>query len=370
MVTFNIVQSLKGDVLQMTATYGADFSEHQGKINANQFKDKIQFGIIRVQAGYTHEDIRHKDYEQQFLNAKIPFVSYAYACYVSVSDAIAEANSFVSRLNKNVPKNKLRTAVDVEEIDVRNHADFVPATQAFIYTVKKAGYDCGIYSTVNYFTNQGLGNVKADFRWVAYPPVADEDNGQPHNRPNIPFDIWQFSWKGRLPGVPDNVVDLDLCRDSSFLNYLTAGAKVSLAVKSSQTVVTSSSGILKQGNSGQAVLDLQKKLSSVYYYPDKGAKNNGCDGIYGPKTADAVKRFQIMHGCTADGIYGPQTAATLNKAIASQKQAVSSRPVHTVVSGDTLWDIAQKNKTTVQNLKNINHLTGDTIYPGQKLYLK
>ncbi|MCG0056979.1 peptidoglycan-binding protein, partial [Escherichia coli] len=33
----------------------------------------------------------------------------------------------------------------------------------------------------------------------------------------------------------------------------------------------------------------------------------GIDGVYGPKTADAVARFQSVNGLTADGIYGPAT---------------------------------------------------------------
>jgi len=43
--------------------------------------------------------------------------------------------------------------------------------------------------------------------------------------------------------------------------------------------------------------------------------------------------------------------------------------VYTVVAGDTLWSIAQRYQTTVDNLKKINNLTSDTIYPGQKLNL-
>ncbi|PJN83642.1 hypothetical protein CV739_15355 [Bacillus velezensis] len=31
------------------------------------------------------------------------------------------------------------------------------------------------------------------------------------------------------------------------------------------------------------------------------------EDIYGPKTANAVKRFQSMYGVTADGIHGPKT---------------------------------------------------------------
>lgn len=63
--------------------------------------------------------------------------------------------------------------------------------------------------------------------------------------------------------------------------------------------------------SGSGVRKVQEALASVYYYPNKGAKNNGVDGWYGPDTADAVKRFQSMHGLTADGIYGPDTRSKL-----------------------------------------------------------
>lgn len=66
--------------------------------------------------------------------------------------------------------------------------------------------------------------------------------------------------------------------------------------------------------SGSGVKAVQKALASVYYYPDKGAKNNGVDGVYGPKTADAVRRFQSMHGLKADGVYGPNTKKALEKA--------------------------------------------------------
>ena len=76
------------------------------------------------------------------------------------------------------------------------------------------------------------------------------------------------------------------------------------------------SGVLKVTNpltKGAGVKAVQEALAAVYYYPDKGAINNGIDGYYGPKTANAVSRFQMMHGLTADGIYGPKTKAALEK---------------------------------------------------------
>lgn len=66
---------------------------------------------------------------------------------------------------------------------------------------------------------------------------------------------------------------------------------------------------------GAGVTAVQKATSSVYFYPDKGAKNNGIDGVYGPKTADAVRRFQSVHGLKPDGVYGPKTRAALIKAM-------------------------------------------------------
>lgn len=76
------------------------------------------------------------------------------------------------------------------------------------------------------------------------------------------------------------------------------------------------SGIIKVTKpltKGAGVKALQEALAAVYYYPDKGAKNNGIDGYYGPKTANAVKRFQSMHGLVADGIYGPNTKKCIEK---------------------------------------------------------
>ncbi|WP_458109821.1 peptidoglycan recognition protein family protein [Bacillus zhangzhouensis] len=78
------------------------------------------------------------------------------------------------------------------------------------------------------------------------------------------------------------------------------------------------SGILKVTKpltKGSAVEALQQALASIYFYPDKGAKNNGIDGYYGPKTANAVSRFQMMHGLAPDGIYGPKTKEKLSKVI-------------------------------------------------------
>ncbi|MBT2712461.1 peptidoglycan-binding protein [Pseudomonas sp. ISL-88] len=63
--------------------------------------------------------------------------------------------------------------------------------------------------------------------------------------------------------------------------------------------------------SGEKVYQVQNALAALYFYPEKGAVNNGIDGVYGPKTANAVARFQSVNGLTSDGIYGPAVKAKI-----------------------------------------------------------
>ncbi|MEN4815783.1 N-acetylmuramoyl-L-alanine amidase [Bacillus velezensis] len=81
--------------------------------------------------------------------------------------------------------------------------------------------------------------------------------------------------------------------------------------KSSYTLPSGIFKVTSPLTKGPAVKQIQLALTALYYYPDKGAKNNGIDGYYGPKTANAVKRFQSMYGLNADGIYGPKTKTKL-----------------------------------------------------------
>lgn len=67
--------------------------------------------------------------------------------------------------------------------------------------------------------------------------------------------------------------------------------------------------------SGVGVTQIQEALASVHFYPEKGAKNNGIDGWYGAKTADAVRRFQLVNGLKADGDYGAKTRAKLDSLV-------------------------------------------------------
>ncbi|MCY7451760.1 N-acetylmuramoyl-L-alanine amidase [Bacillus altitudinis] len=118
-----------------------------------------------------------------------------------------------------------------------------------------------------------------------------------------------------------------IAKELASLNGSKAPAKTGAATKPVKTSkpktpakkLTVPTGVIRQGARGTAVTQLQNALAAVYFYPNKGAKNNGIDGIYGPKTANAVKRFQsTQSGIANDGIYGP---ATRTKLVAALKKA-------------------------------------------------
>ncbi|HNU80862.1 MAG TPA: peptidoglycan-binding protein, partial [Bacillota bacterium] len=63
--------------------------------------------------------------------------------------------------------------------------------------------------------------------------------------------------------------------------------------------------LLKWGSRGSEVREVQTRLKNRGFY-----KGN-VDGIYGWRTANAVKAFQRKHGLKADGIVGNATAKAL-----------------------------------------------------------
>src|SRR5699024_6187130 len=99
----------------------------------------------------------------------------------------------------------------------------------------------------------------------------------------------------------------------------------------------------------------------------------------------SVAQLKSMNGLSSDMIYAGQkltvktgasstssttssantnTGATTNPVTNTQTSSASS---YTVKSGDSLWSIANKHGLSISQLKSINHLSSDMIYPGQKL---
>ena len=130
--------------------------------------------------------------------------------------------------------------------------------------------------------------------------------------------------------------------------------------------------VLRQGSSGPDVIILQYLLDLIAeYYPEIPAPVQ--DGIFGRGTQQSVTAFQRAVQLNADGIVGPLTWNALYEAYRRIMQDLPSNGPgsnsfeYTVQPGDTLWLLSRRYNTTVDAIKKLNGLTGDTLYIGQVL---
>jgi resuscitation-promoting factor RpfB len=67
--------------------------------------------------------------------------------------------------------------------------------------------------------------------------------------------------------------------------------------------------VLERGSRGPVVVQLQQKLGIP------------ADGVFGPQTERAVRRYQAREGLVVDGVVGPQTAGALGISLAEVHSA-------------------------------------------------
>ena len=79
-----------------------------------------------------------------------------------------------------------------------------------------------------------------------------------------------------------------------------------------------SAASLKNGSKGDQVKQVQQKLKNWGYY------TGTVDGVYGPKTVQAVKDFQKKNKLTADGVVGPATARAMGITLSTSSGSTST----------------------------------------------
>jgi len=88
--------------------------------------------------------------------------------------------------------------------------------------------------------------------------------------------------------------------------------------------------MLEFGDRGPAVAALQTRLSRLGYW--LGA----ADGSFGMTTQQAVYALQKAAGLTADGVYGPKTAAALKKGVLPRVRPASGHVIEVNLTSDLL----------------------------------
>jgi lysozyme len=328
---------------------GIDVSHHQGAINWSKVDDDIKFALIKATEGTSFVD---PNYHTNYSGAKSSgkrIGAYHFARFSDKKEAQAEALHFLSVVGD--------YELDFHILDLEvGSDDLTDATKAFFQVLrdhKRGGLF--LYTNPSFSKNHLKKDVVAnDVKlWIAHYGV---------DKPTVLYwpdwAMWQYTSSGKVSGISGSV-DMDYAKPELFADTKSATKSAS---KSKAKTTSKNDGLLRRGDKGPAVKDLQKQLNA------KGFNCGAADGIFGPKTESAVKAFQKAAHIAVDGIVGPQTKAALAK---YQKPKAAAMKTYVVKKGDTLSEIAVKYHTTVAKLVKLNNIKDpNKIYVGQKIHLK
>jgi len=99
-----------------------------------------------------------------------------------------------------------------------------------------------------------------------------------------------------------------------------------------------------QYKQGEDVRQAQNLLKRLGYY------NGTADGVQGPGTSEAVRRFQAENGLNADGVLGPATRAVLEQ----QSGTVTSDKILTVKTETTATKTVSSDPISLDDAPNAN----------------
>lgn len=276
---------------------GIDISHHNNPTDFKKAKESgISFVYIKATEGKTYRDPKYQQFATNAKNAGLLIGFYHFARPNNGNDPADEAKNFVDAISGSkydlIPVLDLEVSVLVDDETLYNWA------KAFIDAVKaKTGHNVMLYTYHHYLIDRpALKKLAKDQvpLWIAsYRDSAPSISGWN-------WTMWQYTDQAEIPGIgkcdADNLVDL---------NKILVNPKVSKPSKPSPKP-TLPDVVLKLGDKGEAVKKVQEALKKLKF--DCGA----IDGIYGPKTKDAVLRFQKAYGIEPyDGIYGPKTRAKM-----------------------------------------------------------
>lgn len=181
---------------------GIDISKYQGNVDFNQVKASgIDFVIIR--AGYgkttTQKDPKFEEYYKKAKEANLYVGTYWYSYAKTEYEALQEAKAF-----EEVIKNKtfeMPVFLDIEESSQATVANVI--ITKFCDYLETKNYYVGVYGSKSYLESYTTQATTSKYcTWVAQWSDV--------NTYKRTYDLWQYSDKGKIPGITGDV-DLDYC---------------------------------------------------------------------------------------------------------------------------------------------------------------
>ena len=188
--------------------YGIDVSYHQGKIDFTQVRKNAEFVIMRAGIGNA-KDTKFEDYYAECKRLKIPVGCYWYSYAKSVSEIQTEADVFLQAIQGKTFEYPVYLDFEESSQFALGKSKCSEMAKAFLDILENAGYYAGTYSSKshleNYFTEDILKRYTV---WVAHYGVSKTSY-------KYPFDMWQYSADGSVPGISHRC-DMNYCYKDDF----------------------------------------------------------------------------------------------------------------------------------------------------------
>ena len=340
---------------------GIDVSEFQGQIDWNKVKnDGIEFAILRVGFGMDVTSQDDKYIERNISECErigMPYGVYLFSYANTVDKAKSEAEHTL-RLIKN---HTLAMGVwyDIEDNKTSGSVSKETLTNiinTYCNTIKNAGYNVGIYASLNWLNNKIEASVQD--KWSVW--VAQYYTECQYKKDYI---IWQYSSSGKVDGISGNC-DMNYFYGELEENTTTDKKSVD---ELAQEVIDGKwgDGEERKKRLEEAGYDydaVQDKVNEMLVSNNKDLTEVAKEVINGEwGNGDERKKKLETEGYDYDEV----------QAKVNQLFGETVTKTYTVKSGDTLSGIASKYKTTVAKLvKDNNIVNANLIYVGQKLVIK
>lgn len=187
---------------------GIDVSSWQGKPDWPKVSNSgVKFAILRIHQKSGVDTSFEHNYKGCKSNG-ILIGGYKYSYALTSAQAIEEAENVISVLGGRGLD--FPVFYDLEWSQQRNLGKqaIENIAVAFLTRIKKAGYKVGIYCNLDWYNNVLSDALKQYDCWIARYPANDNGSVQERLRPTVGVG-WQYSSKGKVPGISGNV-DMDV----------------------------------------------------------------------------------------------------------------------------------------------------------------
>lgn len=185
---------------------GIDVSHYQKKIDWAKVKKVVEFSILKVGEGrYTNQ--KDEYFERNYAECKrleIPVGVFSYAYAQSVSEAKEEARRVIEWLNGRDLDLPVYYDMEDSKMQKLGKIQLTEIAIAFCREIEKAGYWAGIYANL-YWYNKCLDTERLKKMFTLW--IAHVDNTENQTKYEGQFDMFQYSWHGKVDGI---IADVDM----------------------------------------------------------------------------------------------------------------------------------------------------------------